>query len=117
VPHLAFNGMVVDRTSGPFISLLNFSFMRSNENQPTKAEAAFLQFVSTTDPDTLYHSLSDTLGLSISNFTRHYLEEAMRSAPTEHMLEQWLLMLQLLEHLHALALADAGGPAGRLKSD
>ncbi len=86
--------------------------MRSNEKQPTPAQSAFLHFIASNDPDSLYHSLSDTLGLSISNFTRHYLEEAMRSAPTEHMLEQWLLMLQLLEHLHTLAIADAGGRHG-----
>ena len=102
------------RNAAPFfIHFFNARlFMRHSEQQPTPAQTAFLQFVSSNDPDTLYHSLSDTLGLSIGNFTRHYLEEAMRSAPTEHMLEQWLLMLQLLEHLHALALADASGRQG-----
>ena len=47
--------------------------MTTNESKLTPAQKAMLGFLSGTDAHTVYQDLSTTLGLSIANFSRHYL--------------------------------------------
>jgi len=75
-------------------------------NEITPAQKAMLDFCSSVDANTIYHNLHTTLGLSIANFSRNFLDEDARSSPSETTIEAWYSMLTLLQHLHDVAVED-----------
>ncbi len=65
-------------------------------NELTPAQATLLEFVSHLEADTVYCHLHTTLALSICNM----------EGPTQNTLEDWYFTLELLRHVHAIAVEE-----------
>ncbi len=67
--------------------------------QLTTARIALIRFVDREDAGTLYNSLSDTLSLIMTNGAN----PGEQFIPTPATFDSWYFVLQLMDHLHAIA--------------
>jgi len=79
----------------------NYFVMQTNEI--TTAQKELLSFASHLEADDLYKHLSSTLSISIVNYLNKEDREDLTSIPTPKALEAWYFTLQLLDHLHDIA--------------
>ena len=79
--------------------------MRSDESTPlTTAQRALISFVNREDARTLYDSLSDTLSLALVNGAN----PGHDFIPTPATLDSWYFLVQLMQHIHAIAAERPG---------
>lgn len=83
--------------------------MQHSEQSITPAQRALLDICSRGDAGNLFKSLSITLSLSITHYLPDVAGGASRSTPADKTLEAWFFTLELMEHLHDIAVEQPKG--------
>lgn len=83
--------------------------MPNSESKLTPAQRALLEICRGADAGNLFKSLSITLSLSITHYLPDVPGGASRSTPADKTLEAWFFTLELMEHLHDIAVEKPVG--------